>query len=125
MTGTRSPSFTPTVTQRASLYLRWRGQEIPRGTGFLQGTRILCPSGHVMNSDAVILGDGAIYCNHRTGKGHAECGALIYLLTIPARGDERKRFWLADCTREELREIQQLGLDANGVLAYFGASFTR
>jgi len=82
-----------------------------------------CPEGHAVNEPACILEDGVVYCDHRPSKGHAQCGALIYLLVLPARGDKR-RLWAAHCTREELREIERLGLDADGVLAYFGATFT-
>jgi hypothetical protein len=69
--------------------------------------------------------DGILYCDARPAAGHAACGALIYVLVLPSRGDKRRRLWLADCTRDEVAEIERLGLDAAGVLDYFGASFPR
>jgi hypothetical protein len=109
---------------KASRYMIWQGKEILRGTGFLQGTVIYCPSEHIIRPDMLLLGDGVAFCDHREGKGQAPCGALIYLQVIAGRG-ATKRIWLADCTREEMREIERLGLDADGVRAYFGASFPR
>jgi hypothetical protein len=102
----------------------WQGKEILRGVGFLEGDVIKCPSHHVVRPDMLLLGDGVIVCDNRPGKGHAACGALIYIQVIAGRG-ATKRLWLADCTRAEMREIERLGLDADGVRAYFGASFSR
>lgn len=109
---------------RASRYIMWQGKEILRGVGFLEGTVIRCPSNHTVKPDSLILGDGVLFCDDRPTKGHAQCGALIYLQVIAGRG-ATKRIWLADCTRAEMREIERLGLDADGVRAYFGASFPR
>lgn len=114
----------------ASRYIRFHGREILRGMGFLTGTVIKCPGGHTMNEGPVkLLGDGVLFCDAREdgdrGRHRAQCGALIYALAIPARGDRRHRIWLADCTREEWREIERLALDPDGVLAYFGAHFSR
>lgn len=119
------PPLSPEVTPTASPQLWWHGREIFRTTGFIRNEkRLTCPDGHIVNEPARILGDAVLYCDHRPAKGHAQCGALIYLLVVPGRGEGR-RIWAADCTREELREIERLGLDADGVLAYFGATFTR
>lgn len=109
---------------RASRYITWRGREIIRGVGFLEGERITCPSGHDVVPKDFVMGDVVLVCNDRPAKGHAECGALIYVQVITGRGNSR-RFWLADCTRTEMREIERLGLDLDGVRAYFGASFPR
>lgn len=125
--GAHAQRLTPAVTPppTVSRYIRFHGREILRVTGFLRGTVIKCPEGHIINRRAVHFEDGLVFCDQRPQRGHAECGALIYVLTIPARGDRAHRVWLADCTREEWREIERLGLDADGVLAYFGASFAR
>jgi hypothetical protein len=117
--------LTPDVQRGASRYLHFNGREVLRGVGFLRGTKITCPAGHAVKPDTVILGDGVLFCDNRPAKGHAPCGALIYLLMIPARGDAAHRIWLADCTREELRDIERRGLDAAGIQAYFGAAFPR
>lgn len=109
---------------KAHRYIVWQGREILRGVGFLEGSIIKCPSHHIVRPDTLILGDGVLICDHRPAKGHAPCGALIYLQVIAGRGTAR-RVWLADCTREEMREIERLGLDADGVRAYFGATFPR
>lgn len=110
---------------RASPTIEFHGHTIFRATGFLKGKHILCPAGHTVNADTVVLEDAVIFCDHRPAKGHAPCGAMIYLLAIPARGDVAHRFWLADCTGDDVAEIKRLGLDAHGVLAYFGATFAR
>lgn len=110
----------------ASRYIRFHGREILRGVGFLKGSVIKCPDQHVMNEGPVkLLGDGVLFCDARMGRGQGQCGALIYAQAIPARGDRKHRIWLADCTREEWREIERLCLDADGVLDYFGAHFSR
>jgi hypothetical protein len=119
-----TPLQTPTVPARASLYLKWHGKEIRRAHGFLRGHRITCPDGHTVNEPARFFEDGTLFCGHRATKAQQPCGALIYVLVIPGRG-ERRRIWVADCTRDELTEIERLGLDPDGVLAYFGAAFTR
>lgn len=127
ITATRSTQpLTPAVSQTASRTFWFHGREIFRSTGFIreEKNRLTCPDRHTVNEPARILGDAVLFCDHRPAKGHAQCGALIYLLVVPGRGAGR-RVWAADCTREELAEIERLGLDADGVLAYFGATFTR
>lgn len=119
-----SPVYSPTVPPRANRYIRFHGREILRGTGLLRGTVIRCPDQHIMNQSAVHFEDGLLRCHTRPGRGQAECGALVYVCIFPARGGKR-RVWLADCTPEEWRELERLDLDADGVLAYFGASFPR
>ena len=120
-----TPSLTPTVPS-AGRTVWFHGREIFRSTGFIrqEWNRLTCPDGHTVNEPARILGDAVLFCDHRPAKGHVQCGALIYLLVVPGRGEGR-RVWAADCTREELKEIERLGLDADGVLAYFGATFNR
>jgi hypothetical protein len=108
---------------KASRHLIFHGQDTFRVTGFVVEKPLRCPAGHAVSEPSRILEDGAIYCDYRPAKGHAQCGALIYLLVLPGRGD-RRRLWAAHCTKEELTEIERLGLDADGVLAYFGATFT-
>ena len=117
-------AYSPTVTPRAAPTIRFHGKEIFRGVGFLSGTVIRCPDRHVVKPDTIVR-EGVLFCDHRPQRGHAECGAMIYMLCLPSHGDPRHRIWLADCTREEWREIERLHLDADGVLAYFGASFAR
>lgn len=117
-------SYTPTVTPHAERYIRFHGREILRVTGFLRGTVIKCPDGHVVKPDSIVR-EGVLFCDHRPQRSHAQCGALIYVLVLPSHGNPLHRVWLADVTREEWREIEQLQLDADGVLAYFGASFAR
>ena len=120
-------AYSPTVTgtpPRADRFLRFHGQEILRGTGFLRGTVIRCPDKHIVRPDSIVR-EGVLFCDHRPARGQAECGALIYVLVLPSHGNPLHRVWLADVTREEWREIERLGLDADGVLAYFGASFDR
>lgn len=109
---------------RASSFIKFNGRDLRRVSGFVSKHRIRCPAGHVVNEPARILEDGAIFCDQRDGPGHTPCGAMIYILVIPGRGT-RRRIWAADCTRQELEEMERLGLDADGVLAYFGAGFTR
>lgn len=86
--------------------------------------RIHCPAGHLVTERNRFLEDGTLYCDAREGQGQASCGAVVYVLVFPGRGGKRRVF-AADCTREELATIERLGLDADGVLAYFGAEFTR
>lgn len=118
--------MTPSVPPGAGRTFWFQGREIFRSTGFIRDeqTRITCPQGHVVNEAGRTLGDAVLYCEKRPAAGQAQCGALIYVLVVPGRGAGR-RFWAADCTREELREIERLGLDADGVLGYFGATFSR
>ena len=119
--------YTATVTPpppRADRYLRFHGKEILRVVGFLKGKVIKCPDGHVVRPDSIVR-EGVLFCDHRPARGHAQCGALLYALAMPSHGDPLHRVWLADVTREEWREIERLALDADGVLAYFGASFDR
>jgi hypothetical protein len=109
---------------RASPTIRFRGKEIFRATGFLKGRKILCPDQHVVRADSIVR-EGVLFCDHKAGPGYPPCGALIYLLVMPSHGDPTHRIWLADVTREEWKEIESLHLDADGVLAYFGAQFAR
>ena len=114
-----------TAPPRASPNLIFHGREMFRLTGFVTKLPLRCPDGHAVTESAVILSDGILRCNHRPTKNAAQCGAMIYLLAFPARGEDRRRLWAAHITKEEHREIERLGLDADGVLAYFGATFTR
>lgn len=118
------PQYTPIVIPRADRFLRFHGREILRGVGFLKGTVIKCPNQHPVKPDTIVR-EGVLFCDAHLGRGQGPCGALIYMLCLPSHGDPTHRIWLADLTREEWREIERLGLDADGVLAYFGASFGR
>ena len=123
------PSYHAIVPPRADRYIRFHGREILRVKGFLRipadgrAPVIKCPDRHVVKPKDAIR-EGFLFCDHRPARGHAECGAMIYMLFMPGR-DQSHRIWLADVTREEWREIERMGLDADGVLAYFGASFDR
>ena len=117
-------SYTADGPPKAGPLVLLRGRSVRRATGFLKGRRITCPEHHVVSEQSRILDDGVVYCDHRTAKEQTPCGALLYLLVFPSRGG-RRRLWVADCTRDELATIERLGLDADGVLAYFGAEFTR
>lgn len=108
----------------ASHSLIFHGHKVVRMTGFVVGTRLRCPEGHAVGDPSRLLEDGAVSCDHRPADGHDACGALLYLLVLPARG-ARRRIWAAQCTQVELAEIERLGLDADAVVAYFGATFTR
>ena len=109
---------------RAPATFQFHGREIPRVIGFVSARRILCPDHHVVNEPARFLEDGTLFCGHRSSAGQLQCGALIYILAIPGRGG-RRRLWAADCTREELAEIERLELDADGIVEYFGGDFLR
>ena len=110
---------------RASPTIMFHGREVFRLVGFVTKLPLRCPDGHAVTEPAVILADGILYCSHRPTQGAAQCGAMIYLQAFPARGAEKRRIWAAHITKDEHREIERLGLDADGVLAYFGATFSR
>jgi hypothetical protein len=125
MTASRStPPLTPTVQPRASPKIVFHGREIFRVMGFVTKLPLRCPDGHAVTEQSVILTDGIVTCYHRPVQGAAQCLAMIYLLVFPARGPEKRRLWAAHITKEEYRELERLELDADGVLAYFGATFT-
>lgn len=92
--------------------------------GFVLGGVLRYPAGHAVRESSHLLEDGAVSCDYRPADGHDACGALIYLVVLPGRGG-RRRIWAAQCTREELAEMERLGLDADDAVAYFGATFTR
>lgn len=117
------PSYNAIVPPRADRYIRFHGREILRGVGFLKGSVIKCPDGHVVHPG--MMREGVLFCGERPARGQAQCGALIYMLCLPSHGDPTHRIWLADVTHAEWRQIERMGLDADGVLAYFGASFER
>lgn len=77
-----------------------------------------------MDLRARLLEDATLYCDARRGPGQATCGALVYVLAMPARGG-RRRLFAADCTPEEIALIERLELDADGIVEYFGAAFSR
>lgn len=127
-----TPVFGPLVTgqptgpPRASRYVCYQGREIFRATGFVKNTnRVHCPGGHRVDFKSKLMEDGFLYCDARPAKGQATCGALIYVLIFPSRGDDKRRIWLADCTREEVAVIERAGWDADGIVDYFGGSFPR
>lgn len=114
----------PRPEPRATHFIEWHGKAVPRGKGFLRGKRLRCPDGHEITRPGILLGDDLVFCHHKPSPGQASCGWSIYVLAMPARGG-RHRIFAADCTRDELAEIQHLELDADGILAYFGQEFVR
>jgi hypothetical protein len=113
-----------TTLIRAPLYLSFHGRNILRAKGFVRPKQLLCPDGHRVKELAVIREDGALWCTHRLANGQGECGAMLYVMTFPSLGG-RRRIWASDVTKAELDEMERLGLDADGALAYFGVEFTR
>lgn len=109
---------------RASPFLLFRGTQILRIKGFVRPNLLTCPDGHGVKEKAIIREDGALWCTYRASPHQGECGALLYVMVIPGRGS-RRRLWAADVTKSELDQMETLRLDADGVLAYFGAGFTR
>lgn len=86
--------------------------------------KVTCPDGHTIGGVSLVREDHTLQCTHRAAAGQGECGALVYVLVFPALGG-RRRVWACDVTMAEVREMERLGLDADGVLAYFGEAFSR
>lgn len=114
-----------TSIPRAAPYIVWHGRQLLRTKGFIRPpTRMTCPDLHPVKKNAIVREDGAVWCTYRSAAGQGECGAMLYVLSFPALGGKR-RVWASDVTKAELDEMESLGLDADGALAYFGAGFTR
>lgn len=105
--------------------IRFRGREIPRGQGFIDLPELECPDGHRIKLDAVVLIDSVgLRCHNRARQGAGECGALLYLLYLPAAGGKR-RFYAADVEYGELAMWEQQRFQTDDSLRYLGAWLTR
>jgi hypothetical protein len=71
-----------------------------------------------------IRGDGGLTCHNKATQGGAECGAVLWLLQVPANRHMR-RFYVADVEYRELELWEQRGYVAEDVLRYLGAWFSR
>jgi hypothetical protein len=120
-----APDPVPGPIPRAPQIFVFRGNYRQRATGFVRPEALTCPDGHRVKEPALIRSDGALWCSHRPAAKEGTCGAILYVLVFPALGHQRRRFWAADITKSELDQLEALGLDPDGVLAYFGAQFTR
>jgi hypothetical protein len=94
-----------------------------RRVGFLaRGAQFTCRHGHRIRGVGVIREDVGLRCLHRAKRGGPECGALLYVLVMPAIGGKR-RFWAADVEPAELYHFESQEFTVDQVLAYFGAGF--
>jgi hypothetical protein len=109
---------------QAAPVFTFHGRLVARAKGFVRPKQLTCPDGHRVRELAVIREDGALWCTHRPASGQGECGAMLYIIVLPSLGG-RRRIWASDVTKPELDEMEALGLDADGALAYFGVEFTR
>jgi hypothetical protein len=113
-----------TLPMHAPPTFSFHGRTVARAKGFIRPHKLTCPDMHRVRELAVIREDGALWCTHRPASGQGECGAMLYVLVFPSLGGKR-RIWAADVTKAELEQMEAMGLDADGALAYFGVGFTR
>lgn len=113
---------------RAEDYLEWRGRRLFRCKGMLRSSKLTCIDGHPIGELPLVHEAHTFQCQHRVarpGSGHAICGALVWVRAYPAHGQQRRRYYAADVTFNEVKLIEQLGLDADEVLVYLGEGFHR
>ena len=110
--------------------ITFRGRPFPRQAGHTTLDDLTCPDGHRLKlKGMVIREDGALRCTSRTTQPakddwQGECGALMWLLTIPAAG-RKLRFWAADVAYEELELWQRESASVDEILMYLGAWLVR
>lgn len=98
---------------------------ITRQHGFVELSDLMCPDHHrVKRGGATISERGALTCTHKPAAGQGECGAQMWLLNVPGNRYQH-RFYVADVTFDELLQWERQGYDAEEVLRYLGAWFSR
>jgi hypothetical protein len=111
----------PGGSVRGPLAITFRGRTILRRHTFAHPAQIACPDGHRLKLGAMtILDNTGLSCVHRPASGQGECGALMWLLYLPAP-DGRSLFYVADVTRQELDLWVDERYTLEGMLRYVGA----
>jgi hypothetical protein len=114
-----------TSVVRGPSIITFRGEPLERAHGFVDLPELVCPDLHRMKLGGfTILDSGALACMNKARAGRSVCGALMYLLQIPANR-HRRRFYAADVEYRELELWEARGYVAEDVLRYLGAWFSR
>jgi hypothetical protein len=105
---------------RAPATIVFHGQRIERRTGFVIGTKLVCPGGHTfkpaVGADAIVA-----ICREQLAPGRI-CGAPMYFLALPAHGSRQPALlWFADVDVNDVTTIRDMSIEE--VLTYFGVSF--
>lgn len=113
------------IVQPGPAAIQFRGRTIPRFQSFTTLHDVACPDGHRMKSGAMtILGDIGLTCTHRPAAGQGECGALIWLVQLPA--PQKQTLWYyADVEYRELTAWRDASFTLEDILRYLGAWRTR
>jgi hypothetical protein len=91
--------------------------------GFVPGIALIqCIRGHFMPSNARLIEDCYLVCEHPIGERDAVCNAMLYVRMVK-RSDDEREFYIVDLAEGELRVLERMGLRTAGILAYLGATF--
>lgn len=100
--------------------ITFRGRQLVRRHAFVNPMEIVCPDGHRVKPGAMTITESAgLTCLHRPG-GQGECGAIMWLLYLPAPS-HRSLFYVADVERRELDAWARGRFAMEDVLRYVGA----
>lgn len=112
------------LASRGPTTITFRGRSISREQGFVHPEDIVCPDGHSMRSSIAIVGELGLTCTHKSAEGSKMCGAMLYIVLLPAPKRE-SLFFVADVEYHELVRWQEDRYTLEDVFRYLGVWFTR
>jgi hypothetical protein len=111
-----------TVTAPKGLIVVNGHPRVRRAAFVIQPRELTCIDGHRIHERARISEDGYVWCTHKERAGAVECGAMLWILVVPQRG-ERRKFFAADVTADEMRDWERRHLEVDDILRILGVTF--
>lgn len=114
----------PRLVTRGPSTIEFRGRQIDRLAKFVDPEEITCPDGHHIKSSVVIVGELGLRCEHKATPSGPYCGALLWVVMLPAPRHE-SLFFYADVEYRELLAWQNARYSIQDIFRYLGVWCTR
>lgn len=113
-----SPRLQRFVTRGPST-IEFQGRQIERVTAFVYPDDITCPAGHHIKSSSIVFSEIGLRCVHKASGSAPICGALMWVVMLPAPRQE-SLFFYADVEHRELVAWQSARYTIEDVFRYLG-----
>lgn len=81
---------------------------------------LTCPEGHPLPAIDVWSDDKDLVCDHRSARGAAPCGRMVWVVGIERRLRSKSVLYVIEISSQELQHLKTAGLSWDDQLVYLG-----